>query len=390
MIQFVGFCIFATIMKQVKVILITGASSGIGFDAAKILAQQGHKVYAAARRVELMEPLKADGVHVIRMDVTDEASMQQGVEAVIQAEGRIDVLVNNAGYGFFGAIETVPLEEARRQLEVNVFGPLKRTEYHVFGDAAEFLRNHPELPSAVSLGAAEDDRDSVIFHEDAWNSCPDLFLTAARIVICEDREEENLRICQEMRTWFPVNAKIHIRSSRNADGAERFGAAEEIFTTELVMRRQLSRLGHAMHEIYRTSAGGNAPEWNELGAFLRQSNMAAADHLAVKIRILLGHEAFPCGEVTPELCGKAFRRWKETREEGAELYRAIEHERWERFHYLRNWKYAPVRDNRLRRHHLLVAYQDLSPVEQAKDDYAWELLGQLSETAQGGTTDEEV
>jgi len=277
-----------------------------------------------------------------------------------------------------------------RALEVNVFGPLKRTEYHVFGDAAEFLRNHPELPSAVSLGAAEDDRDSVIFHEDAWNSCPDLFLTAARIVICEDREEENLRICQEMRTWFPVNAKIHIRSSRNADGAERFGAAEEIFTTELVMRRQLSRLGHAMHEIYRTSAGGNAPEWNELGAFLRQSNMAAADHLAVKIRILLGHEAFPCGEVTPELCGKAFRRWKETREEGAELYRAIEHERWERFHYLRNWKYAPVRDNRLRRHHLLVAYQDLSPVEQAKDDYAWELLGQLSETAQGGTTDEEV
>lgn len=115
-------------MKQVKVILITGASSGIGFDAAKILAQQGHKVYAAARRVELMEPLKADGVHVIRMDVTDEASMQQGVEAVIQAEGRIDVLVNNAGYGFFGAIETVPLEEARRQLEVNVFGLARLTQ----------------------------------------------------------------------------------------------------------------------------------------------------------------------------------------------------------------------------------------------------------------------
>ncbi len=123
-----GFCIFATIMKQNKIILITGASSGIGFDAAKILAQQGHKVYAAARRVELMEPLKPLGVHVIRMDVTDEASMQQGVEAVIKAEGRIDVLINNAGYGFFGAIETVPLEEARRQLEVNVFGLARLTQ----------------------------------------------------------------------------------------------------------------------------------------------------------------------------------------------------------------------------------------------------------------------
>ena len=115
-------------MKDSKVILITGASSGIGYDAAQALARQGHKVYAAARRLELMEPLKADGVQVLRMDVTDEASMQQGVEAVIQAEGRIDVLVNNAGYGFFGAIETVPMEEARKQLEVNVFGLARLTQ----------------------------------------------------------------------------------------------------------------------------------------------------------------------------------------------------------------------------------------------------------------------
>ena len=115
-------------MKHDKVILITGASSGMGFDAAQALARQGHRVYAAARRVELMEPLKTLGVTVLKMDVTDEVSMQQGVEAVIQAEGRIDVLVNNAGYGFFGAIETVPMEEARRQLEVNVFGLARLTQ----------------------------------------------------------------------------------------------------------------------------------------------------------------------------------------------------------------------------------------------------------------------
>ena len=115
-------------MKSSKIILITGGSSGIGFDAAQILAQQGHKVYAAARRVERMEPLKAFGVQVLRMDVTDETSMIQGVEAVIQAEGHIDVLVNNAGYGYFGAIENVPLEEARRQLEVNVFGLARLTQ----------------------------------------------------------------------------------------------------------------------------------------------------------------------------------------------------------------------------------------------------------------------
>ena len=105
-----------------KVILITGASSGIGYDAAQTLARQGHRVYAAARRVDRMAPLRESGVTPLQMDVTDEASMEEGVRTVLGAEGRIDVLVNNAGYGFFGAIENVPLEEARRQLEVNVFG----------------------------------------------------------------------------------------------------------------------------------------------------------------------------------------------------------------------------------------------------------------------------
>lgn len=115
-------------MENTKIILITGASSGIGYDAAETLAKQGHRIYAAARRLERMEPLKEFGVKPLLMDVTDEDSMKHGVEAVFQAEGRIDVLVNNAGYGYFGAIENVSLEEARRQVEVNVFGLARLTQ----------------------------------------------------------------------------------------------------------------------------------------------------------------------------------------------------------------------------------------------------------------------
>ena len=109
-------------MKNSKVILLTGASSGIGYDTAVALAQQGHKVYAAARRVERMEPLRQYGIVPLKMDVTDEASMQEGVKTLLDAEGRIDVLINNAGYGYFGAVENVPMDDARNQLEVNVFG----------------------------------------------------------------------------------------------------------------------------------------------------------------------------------------------------------------------------------------------------------------------------
>ena len=109
-------------MKSNKVILLTGASSGIGYDTAVALAQQGHKVYAAARRVDRMEPLRQYGIVPLKMDVTDETSMQEGVKTLLDAEGRIDVLINNAGYGYFGAIENVPMDDARNQMEVNVFG----------------------------------------------------------------------------------------------------------------------------------------------------------------------------------------------------------------------------------------------------------------------------
>ena len=109
-------------MKNNKVILLTGASSGIGYDTAVALAQQGHKVYAAARRIDRMEPLREYGIVPLKMDVTDEASMQSGVKTLLDAEGRIDVLINNAGYGYFGAVENVPMDDARNQLEVNVFG----------------------------------------------------------------------------------------------------------------------------------------------------------------------------------------------------------------------------------------------------------------------------
>src|SRR5918998_4178315 len=105
-----------------KVALVTGASSGIGEAVALKLRSLGYKVYGAARRVERMAGLADRGVRTLTMDVTDGASMRAGVEQIVAAEGRIDVLVNNAGYGSYGAIEDVPLEEARAQFEVNVFG----------------------------------------------------------------------------------------------------------------------------------------------------------------------------------------------------------------------------------------------------------------------------
>ncbi|MBT2598064.1 oxidoreductase [Arthrobacter sp. ISL-72] len=110
------------------VALVTGASTGIGFEAARKLSQHGFIAYAGARRVGKMEPLRAFGVHVLALDVTDEASMAAAVDTILDAQGRIDVLVNNAGYGSYGSLEEVELAEGRRQFDVNVFGLARMTQ----------------------------------------------------------------------------------------------------------------------------------------------------------------------------------------------------------------------------------------------------------------------
>ena len=115
-------------MTTTKVALVTGASSGIGEATARQLAAAGLTVYAAARRTERMQKLTEAGIHPIAMDVTNDTSMQAGVEAILNEQGRIDVLVNNAGYGSYGALEDVPMAEARAQMEVNVFGAARLTQ----------------------------------------------------------------------------------------------------------------------------------------------------------------------------------------------------------------------------------------------------------------------
>jgi len=111
-----------------KVALVTGASAGIGKAVVRRLLADGWTVYGAARRIGNMEDIQAQGAQVLAMDVTDEASMQAAVSGILAAEGRIDALVNNAGYGSYGAIEDVPLAEGRRQFEVNVFGVARLTQ----------------------------------------------------------------------------------------------------------------------------------------------------------------------------------------------------------------------------------------------------------------------
>lgn len=111
-----------------KVILITGASSGMGKVSAAELIKEGHTVYCAARNTDKMRDLETLGGRVIKMDVSKRESIESGVNKVIEEQGQIDVLWNNAGYGLYGPVEEVKIEDARAQFDVNLFGLAELTQ----------------------------------------------------------------------------------------------------------------------------------------------------------------------------------------------------------------------------------------------------------------------
>jgi NAD(P)-dependent dehydrogenase (short-subunit alcohol dehydrogenase family) len=115
-------------MAQPRTVLLTGSSSGIGEAVARHLHRAGHVVYATARRPDTFKHLAADGIATVTLDLTDADSMADAVAHVLAQRGRIDVLVNNAGYGLAGTIEEVPVDAVRQQFETNVFGLLRLSQ----------------------------------------------------------------------------------------------------------------------------------------------------------------------------------------------------------------------------------------------------------------------
>ncbi|MCE5292449.1 MAG: SDR family NAD(P)-dependent oxidoreductase [Nocardiaceae bacterium] len=106
-------------------VLITGCSTGIGAATAADLVAHGHTVYATARRPETLKALAQQGCRTLALDVNSEESMAAAVAAVEDAEGSVGVLVNNAGYSQSGAVESIPLDNIRKQFETNVFGLIR-------------------------------------------------------------------------------------------------------------------------------------------------------------------------------------------------------------------------------------------------------------------------
>lgn len=276
------------------------------------------------------------------------------------------------------------LEQA---LILNIIGDRQHVTYRVFGPFEDFLRSHPFLDTCFAVNAADPARDNLFFSDKPWDEDHSVLKNADRIIVCYDDEDQTIDLLTSLFRYVPVCGTVYAKLSAPFDGCVTFGSDDEIFTHELVIKNKLSELAIRLHNTYLASSSGILPEWSSLSPFLRRSNLAAADHLLYKTCYLLGKTGLH--ELSMEDAAKAYEVFcsLKTDEEGGcpeapfltkEGCRRMEHERWMRFHILNNWQYAPVRDNEKRLHPLLLPFDDLSPEDQAKDDYAWELLGRFS------------
>lgn len=260
-----------------------------------------------------------------------------------------------------------------RAIITNVSDKDEIREYHVFSHNNSFITNHPKLIESLSDCDGQD--DCLSFHHEDWRENYRLLAAADRIIICEDNEMDNIQIYQSVVKWFPVHSLIHLLSTTSFPHAIEFGDVKEIFTKQIVMKDQLNKCAEMLNDIYNKNVD-NPIAWKNLPTFLRQSNIAAADHVIVKIRYLLNDDSLV--EVTEENCEKAYNEYCARKEKDADVFQEMEHRRWVRFHKMYNWTSGEVKNTTLREHPNLVPYSDLTDQDKQKNAYSWELLGYLA------------
>jgi len=228
-------------------VLITGCSSGIGRATAIHLAARGHVVYATARRPESIADLEARGCRLLACDVTDEASMRAAVDAVEAEHGAVGALVNNAGYSQSGAIESVSMDDVRRQFETNVFGLARMCQLVL---PAMRARRAGRIVNVSSMGANFTFPGGGFYH--ATKYAVEAISDALRFEVAGFGVEVVVVQPGIIRTGFAEAATDAIGSAAGDDGPyAAFNAAVAGSTRSAYERGPLARLGGRPEAVAR-------------------------------------------------------------------------------------------------------------------------------------------
>lgn len=312
----------------------------------------------------------------------------------------------------------------------NVISDQSSIEYHICGrygccgtdpkkdEYASYLDTHLMLHKAVHVKKVTDtgkifdlrpresiceNEDTVYFHEASWQKVLGMGIDFDRIILCQDLDAENMEILNELKTFFVVDS-CHIKYSDERilrglwdcekEGIETFGVSKDLYDPEVILKERLFDHAKKIHARYyakhlceNRKQGTcqldldrcvNCPvllaDWNKQTNFIRYSNVAQADHMSEKVRLLLGVQATIDD---PEVGKRAVEAYRKLSLEEQERLWKIEHIRWDRYHFMNNWDYAEERDKKNRKHPLLVPYEELDAYERAKDGDAYLALEEI-------------
>lgn len=221
---------------------------------------------------------------------------------------------------------------------MNIIALDQHYEYHIYGDGAEFRREHTELAGMAP--------DKIIFHDNGISEYTELS-DFDRIIICGSGAD-NIRIAGKLLEAAPISNKIYIYAPNgdivtNLFGSDRlicFGSSEKTMSSEIIFNESIMRSAREQHEFYYKKYGGTS--WEKLNSFKRYSNVSSSDFMCVIERLI--KKGVPM-----------------------ETLAELEHIRWCRYHYLNNWKYGEKTDPDRRLHNCLIPFSELSEAERLKD-----------------------
>lgn len=265
-----------------------------------------------------------------------------------------------------------------RAIFTNILSAEQHVVYHIFGKPDDFLGLHYKLNKVFSINEISDTRDSLIFHDENWENCHDILESADRIIICKDDEPAGWNIFWKLGNYYKINGRIDLKCRRKAQGVSCFGCDEDIYTTDQILRTKLNDAAIHMNDIFRKSVSYKTLTWDELDDFHKQSKITAADHMLIKVRLLLRDESIV--SLSPIILEEAYRTYNRRAKTSdiKEEYRRIDHLRWKRFYTYYNWSYGPVRDDAMRQHPMMSPYERLTEEQKIERDASWELLGSLA------------
>lgn len=224
-------------------------------------------------------------------------------------------------------------------LQLNLIDPMQHFEYHIYGDGAEFRKEHTELDQMKP--------DEIIFHDDGVREFAEL-LDFDRIIICGRDENHNIVTASKLLVAAPVNCQIYIYAPNgdivtNLFGKDRlvcFGSAKETASSDIIFNERSMEAARGQHEFYYKQYGG--VPWEKLDSFKRYSNVSSSDYMSTINRLI--EKGMP-----------------------VESLAELEHIRWCRYHYIHNWKYGANTDSSKRIHNCLLPFSELSEEEKVKD-----------------------